>query len=254
MNLYLDVHGETVSERFDSHCENGQEVLTAAESGFIHCPVWTDLPTVAEIIDLANNQREHYIRLPCLIGMDLRWQQGPSQIHALSDDALRCMVAFQLTYGAGNTPNWFTHLVVEYPTLVAEVLIDYAGAALKTKQLHIDSIYQLEHDPDYRMVAIIAVPVILKHFPVRSKANHLRYLEYLLKAALCYHIDQLPMLLKKKMALKSIDVAQKVYWLTVGMLFDPGQYEPALWQYIGKSGSSLLHMGDRVKIRHKSQI
>lgn len=241
-NHYIDIRGESPSERFDNYCENGQEVLTAAESGFLHCPVRTDLPTVAEIIGLAINQREHYIRMPCLIGMELRWQQGSSQIHSLSDDALRCMVAFRLTYGADNTPDWFTHLVVEHPTLVAEVLIDYAGAVLKTQQLHIDSIYQFEHDPDYRMVALIAVPIILKHFPVRSRADHLRHLEYLLKAALRYHIDQLPMLLKKKMALKSIDVAQKIYWLTAGMLFDPGQYEATLWQYIGKSWTRAKHL------------
>jgi len=74
----------------------------------------TDLPTVAQIIDLAINQREHYIRLPCLAGMELRWRQGPSAIHSLSDDALRRMLAFRLTYGADNTPDWFTHLIDQY--------------------------------------------------------------------------------------------------------------------------------------------
>lgn len=242
MNLYLDVHGETVSERFDSYCENGQELLTAAESGFLHCPVRTDLPTVAEIIDLANNQREHYIRLPCLIGMDLRWRQGPSQIHSLSNDVLRCMVVFRLTYGAGNTPDWFTHLVGERPALVAKALTGYVSSSLKTKQLHIDSIYQLEHDPNYRMVAIIAVPIILKNFPVRSRTDHLRYLEYLLKAALRYRIDQLPSLLKRKMALKGMNVSQKVYWLAAGMLSNPEKYETDLWRYIGKSWTRAKHL------------
>ncbi len=229
-----DTHGETPAERFNDYCENGPELLLAAESGFVYCVTKPDLPEVSEIIQIAMKWQEHPIRLPCLVGMELRWRQEPGTVDSLSDDVLSRMVAFQLTY-SGETPKWLTHLVSARPALVAEVLIDYASAMLRSNQRHIDFIYQLERDPAYRDVAVRAVPSLLKTFPVRSKTEHANYLENLLRAALRYRVDELPALLEKKISSKSMDATQKTYWLTTGMLLSPDQYEEPLLEYIGKS-------------------
>jgi hypothetical protein len=242
MNHYSNTRGETPEERFDSYCENGEEVLRAAEDGFFLCTLRDDLPSVAEIIDLSTKRREHYIRKPCLIGMELRWQRGTSFVDTLSDDCLRRMLAFRLTYGADNTPEWFTHLVQIRPALVAEVLVNYAFATLKARQDFVSGIYPLAHDPVYRGVAEFAVFPLLGNFPIRAKSTQLSQLEYLLKAALRYSVDQLVELIDKKLAAKGMDVAQKVYWLTSAMLLNPPQYESALWQYIGKSWVRANHL------------
>lgn len=235
MDHYTDTHGETPAERFDSYCEHGDEVLKAAEAGFLLCPLRSDLPSVAEIIDLSIKRREHFIRKPCLVGMELRWRQGASFVNALPDDCLRRMLAFRLTYGADNTPEWFTYLVQTRPTLVAEVLVDYAGATLKARQDYISETYSLATDPSYRSVAELAVPELLAGFPVRAKSTQLSHLERLLKAAMRYTVQKLAGMIEKKLAAKGMDVAQKVYWLTVAMLLDPAKYEPQLWQYVGKN-------------------
>ncbi|MBK8889719.1 MAG: hypothetical protein IPN75_04645 [Dechloromonas sp.] len=242
MNHYSDTRGETPAERFDSYCKNGGEVLKAAEAGFFLCPLRDNLPRVAEIVDLSTQRREHYIRKPCLIGMELRWQRGPSFVDTLSDDCLRRMLAFRLTYGADNTPEWFTHLVQVRPALVAEVLVEYAGATLKARQDFVYGIYPLAHDPIYRVVAESAVVPLLEKFPVRSQSTQLSQLEYLLKAALRYSAEHLTGLIYKKLAAKGMDVAQKVYWLTTAMLLNPPQYESVLWQYIGKSWVRANHL------------
>lgn len=242
MNHYSNTRGETPAERFDSYCENGEEVLRAAEDGFLLCPLRDDLPSIAEIIDLSTKRREHYIRKPCLIGMELRWQRGASFVDTLSDDCLRRMLAFHMTYGANNTPGWFTHLVQVRPALVAEVLVEYASATLKARQDFVSGIYPLAHDPIYRGVAEFAVFPLLRNFPIRSKSTQLSQLEYLLKAALRYSVDQLAELIDNKLAAKGMDVAQKVYWLTSAMLLNPPKYESALWQYIGKSWVRANHL------------
>lgn len=237
LNHYTDTRGETPLERFDSYCENGAEVLSAAESGFRHCPQRDDLPAVAEIIDLSTKQRQHLIRQPCLVGMELRWRDGAEAIDALSDGILRRMLAFRLTYGADNTPDWFTYLAKNRPALVAGVLTDYASATLKSGKDFVDGIYPLAHDPVYGAVAGIAAPQLLERFPLRCKSGQLNHLEYLLKAALRYSREALASLVAKKTVTKSIDVAQKMYWLTAAMLLDPEKYEAALWAYIGNSSS-----------------
>lgn len=243
MDHYTDTHGKTPAERFDSYCENGGEVLNAAEAGFSLCPLRDNLPSVAEIIDISIKRREHYsISWPCLIGMELRWQQGASLVDELSDDCLRRMIAFRLTYGADSTPEWFTHLVRTRPSLVADVLIEYAGARLKARQDSVSGIYPLVHDAEYRGVAERAVLSLLAAFPVRAKSTQLSNLENLLKAALRYAVEGLAELIDKKLTVKGMDVAQKVYWLTAAMLLDPPKYETILWQYIGRNWIRANHL------------
>jgi len=242
MNHYSDTRGETPAERFDSYCENGDEILVAAEAGFFQCPLRDNLPSVAEIIDLSLKRQEHFIRKPCLIGMELRWRQNSALVDTLSDDSLRRMVAFRLTYGADNTPDWYTHLVQMRPALVAEVLVDYAGATLKARQDYISGTYSLASDPVYRGVAELAVPPLLANFPVRAKSTQLPHLEHMLKAALHYLAEQLGRLIDKKLGVKGMDVAQKVYWLTTAMLLDPPKYELLLWQYIGRNWIRANHL------------
>lgn len=237
LDQYTDTRGETPLERYDSYCENGAEVLSAAESGFRRCPQRNDLSAVSEIIDLSTKQREHFIRRPCLVGMELRWRDGAEAVDALTEDILRRMLAFRLTYGAEKTPDWFTYLAKTRPVLVAGVLADYASATLKSGKDFVDGIYPLAHDPDYSAVAGIAAPLLLERFPLRSKSGQLSHLEHLLKAALRYSRQALAALVEKKIRTKSVDVAQKVYWLTAAMLLDPEKYEAALWAYIGKSSS-----------------
>lgn len=242
MNHYSDTHGDTPAERFDSYCDHGEEVLKAAEAGFLLCPLRNDLPSIAEIIDLSIKQREHYIRKPCLVGMDLRWRQDAALIDELTDDNLRRMLAFRMTYGADNTPGWFTHLVNSRPTLVAEVLIDYASATLKARRDYLSETYALATDPDYRCVAELVVPKLLAAFPIRAKATQLSHLERLLKAAMRYTMPQLVGMIDGKLAAKGMDVAQKVYWLTTALLLDSPKYEPLLWQYIGKNWIRANHL------------
>ena len=237
MDLYSDTHGATPAERFESYCENGQEILAMAEAGFRRCPLRDDLPTVEDIVDLAIKQQEHFIRRPCLVGMELRWRDGAEEVDALPEETLRHMVVFRLTDGTGNTPDWFVYLVRQHPNLVAGVLIDYASATLKAGKDHVDSLYELEHVPAYQAVAHIAAPALLASFPLRARIGQLHHLENLLKATLRHAPGQLPALIERKLSMKGMDAAQKVYWLATASLLDPQQYEAELWRYVGKSES-----------------
>jgi hypothetical protein len=174
--------------------------------------------------------------------MKLRWFDSEAGIDSLPKETLRRMLAFRLTDGTDKPPDWFIHLVRQRPALVAEVLSLYAGATLKAGQDFVDSIFPLEHDADYRDVAIVAVPRLLKAFPLRARSGQLHHLKNLLKAALRYIPEQLPALVENKLSKKSLDVMQKVYWLAAAMLLDPGQYEALLWTHIGKSEVRANHL------------
>lgn len=242
-NRFIDIEGETVAERFDNFCENGMDVLSAVEVGFKLCPERNKLPTVDEIIDANISQKEHLIRLPCLIGMELRWQQDPKEIVCLSDENLRRMIAFRLTDGNGSISDWFTHLAQERPTLFADVLIGYAAATLKAGQDFVNSIASLQYDPQYRAVAEIAVPRLLEAFPIRARSSQLRHLGDLLKTALLHVSGCLPTLVERKTTMKGMDNAQKVYWFATATLIGQ-KLESALWDYIGNSEVRANHLSE----------
>lgn len=225
----------TISERFDNFCENGPDVLAAAEAGFRLCPQRTDLPTVDEIINLKIKDRRHFISLPCLIGMELYWQEDPEQIDHISDDTLRQMIAFCLADGSGNSREWFTHLAQERSALFSSVLIDYMGKTWKAGRDVMNIIYLLERDPRYHAVVNIAVSRLLEVFPVRARLDQLHNLERLQKIALHYIPESLATLIEKKTAMKGMDKPQKVYWLATATLLDSDRNKAALWDYIGKS-------------------
>lgn len=242
LNHFTNVPGDTPAERFDRYCDNGAEALSAAEYGFRLCPLRPDLPAVADIIDLSTQRKEHLIRRPCLLGMELRWRDGTAAVDTLGEDILRRMIAFRLTYGADSTPAWFLHLVETRPHVVADVLVDYADATFRSKSDFVDGLYALAHDPSYGAVARSAVPHLLERFPLRCRSGQLNHLEYLLKAALRHAPEPLAELVAKKSATRSMDAAQKVYWLATGMLLSPARYEKALWDYIGKSPARANHL------------
>ena len=234
-DLYTDTHGATPAERFNSYCENGAEVLAMAEAGFRRCPLRADLPTIQEIVDLSIQQREHFIRRPCLVGMELRWRDGAGEVDALPEDVLWQMLSFRLTDGIGNTPEWFTHLVRQRPEWVADTLVAYAAPSLKAGKEFISGMYPLARDPDYRLVAQLAAPRLLETFPVRVPSRLLQHLEYLLKATLRHAPEKLPALIEQKLLKKALDASQKVYWLATATLLDAPRYEAGLWHHVGKS-------------------
>lgn len=234
LGQFPDIQGDTPLARFECYCENADQVLTAAEAGFLNCPLRDDLPQIAEIIELRTRKHGHFVRAPSLIGMDLRWQEDPALLLALSDKQLQKMAAFWLTYNIGEVPAWFRFLVREQPLLLAEVYVNYVVAMLKARREGIAGLHSLAKDHEFEHLARLTLPRLLTTFPVKANNQQLFTLESLLKAAL-NHAIALPDLIEKKLALKSMDSPQKVCWLTTGMLLDAGQYEQRLWEYIGKS-------------------
>ncbi|MBL8424327.1 MAG: hypothetical protein JNK06_12670 [Candidatus Accumulibacter phosphatis] len=152
------------------------------------------------------------------------------------------MIAFRLTDGTDDTPEWFLYLVQQQPSLVAAVLLAYASRTLNAGKAYVDGIFALAHEPQYQLVATVAVPPLLAEFPVPAAAEQLQYLAHLLKAALQYLPDCLPPLLAQKTANKRMDATQKVYWYATGMLLDAGSWEDALWNCIARSETRVGHL------------
>lgn len=240
-DLYADIHGDTPLERFTSYCDNGPEVLAAAEIGFRRAPLRKDVDDVKKIIALRTKDEWTPLTLACLIGMNLRWQDDPANILELSDTQLARMAAIWLTCDVGDTPPWYRFLLRNKAQLLADVLVDYVKAMLKAGKEGIAEIHALAKDDDHRQLAELCLPRLLKAFPLRANERQLHILETLLKTGLKRGIALTPVI-EEKLWRKSMEAPQRIYWLTAGMLQNPAQYEARAWEYIGDSWERANHL------------
>lgn len=241
---HYEIDGETPRERLVSFLGEDEELIEAAYAGFRRALDRGDLPSVAEIVELESKGHMHLIRQPCLAGMKELHESDPEAALQLDDEVLRKLLAFRLTWGIGEDDEWFAALVRMRPALVAEVLIAYALPLLRKGKEHLQGIWPLAHDSDYAAVARLALPDILKRFPLRAKNQLLRSaLDPLLKAALC-HLQRpaLATIVSARLAQVSMSAAQRVYWLACGLMISPADYEMALAAHIGASNNLRAHL------------
>lgn len=232
-----EVSGKTPRERLKNFLGGDVELVVAAYSGFRRALDRNDLPTISEIVELELKGRMHYLRTACLVGMEELYQTDPVGALRLADEVLLRLLVFRLTYDVGNEPPWFSALVQQRPALVEEALLAYAIPMLRKGKEYIAGLHPLAHNDAYAEVAKIALPNLLENFPLRTRKLRLsNALDPLLKGALHYLDRQvLAPLIARKVAIKSMDAAQRVYWLSCGLLLAPDVYEAQLFQYIGKS-------------------
>lgn len=244
-----DVPGKTLEERFNNYCDNGQEILAATDTGLRFCPKRSDLPTVSRIISSNLARKQYYISYPCLVGMELRWEESVSKIETLSDEILRRMIAFRLVCHHDSTPDWFAYLVKTRPDLVADVLVTYTIKNLNCGSDYLECIPELERNPDYHDVAILSLPLILEEFPISAPVGQLYYLKNLLKATLHCIPDFLRSIIEAKLKIDDMEATQKLYWYAIAALLDPHQYEDTLLQYIGYSETYALDLDGFLRYR-----
>lgn len=253
LRQHLDIESETPRERLSEFLGRDEELITAAYTGFRRCLDRDDLPSVAEIVDLEAKGRMHFIRQPCLAGMEELYGSDPDAALRLDDDVLRKLLVFRLTWIAEKDSEWFEALVKVRPALVAEVLVAYALPLLRKGHEHLHGIWQLAYDDDYAAVARVALPELLAGFPLRAKAKLLsNSLDPLLRAGL-RHLDRsvLAAIVAARLAQGSMSAAQRVVWLACGLAISPHEYEAPLAAHIGRSKALRGHLAAFLRDRER---
>jgi len=240
---YSNISGETGYERLADFLGQDENLINAVKKGMRQVFERSDLPQTSEIFSLATQQREHYIRLPFLNCMEALYQENASMLDSLSDDLATKALAFWYTYSAGSEPAWVKPLSFSRPVLAANIFIEYVSAMLVAKVQHIHGVYQLAHDPEYHEIAKLAAIPLLKIYPVRANKQQTSTFEYLLKAAIRHGAkNKLLALITEKLKLKSLDIAQHVYWLATGLIVAPSQYESMVRKYVSGNATRINYL------------
>ena len=195
----------------------------------------TDVPGSEEIVGAAGESRTYYIALPFLAGMDEIERVDPDQLLLLPENQKRKALAFYFCtpIGRAQDAGWYEDWLKGCPQVVADVVAQYAKAAIHKGEEHIPCLYSLAHQRSHSEVAREASLTLLRGFPVRCGSKQLLALDYLLWAAL-QHADRVSLqeLVSRKLSLKSMNVAQRVHWLSAGLVVAPDLYSQALEDFV----------------------
>ena len=203
-----------------------------------------DVPDVEEILGLKKKGHIHYLGLPFLAGLAEVERTSPEDPAQWDDDRIRKAIAFYYsTPHANYRPEWYQRLLAARPEIVAEVQVPFAASELRSGRTNIYKLGELAHDPEHAQVARYASLPLLKSFPIRCKLEQIEHLGHLLWAALQYaDRSSLQELIEKKLSRTSMNDAQRVYWLTVGVIVSPGEYEDCLRDFVQVRKSRIRHL------------
>ena len=243
-NGFSDVVGESPTERLQYLLGPDHDLLVAALAGLrgaIHRP---DLPTWTEVSKLAAEERTHYLAYPFMAGLQELSGVAETSDCQLGDSQTRLALSVHFALprmreadDSKHPPRWLRTCLAREPDTVAEVWSHCARARLARGERYLPDTGRLAREPEYASLAQAASVSLLRAFPVRCRSGQLPILSSLLEAAIAHGgTTQLLELTETKLAYRSMNSGQRVYWLTAGLLVRPVAYGDRLESYVsGKS-------------------
>ncbi len=231
--------------------DSDERLVSAALSGFKRVLERDDLPDLDQIVQLDEAGRRSLFAFPVLAGLAEGDRTGEGGCRRLTDDGIRRAVGFYYIsphlpvrdsldgwYYPAAVPAWHGGLVGSRPELVAESLVAVHASKIRRKINYATHLAVIARDTKHRELARLAVPSLLRTFPVRCTRPQLSALRYLLWASVRYMPDELVSWAGKKLARQSMDVAQRALWLGAGMMASPEQYLAEAMEFVREDSTA----------------
>ena len=227
----------------------GSGAVNAAMHGLRGVIDRDDLPSVREIIRLARKQREHYLGLPLLAGLEEGEASSPGFLWSKANSRVRACVACYHCwapdlYGSDNgRPAWYQGLLDSHPGIVAEVAVQCAAAALRKEGFVSQEFWDIANDEKHGAVARAATLDLLRVFPTRCRLRHLWTLDGLLWGAIGLGAQaELLDLAERKLSKTSMNAGQRVRWLGMRLICSPERYRAPIAEFLGGKERRVRHL------------
>lgn len=249
---FSDIRGNSPEERVQDFLGGSIEEAKASIKGLEATLTRNDLPEAEAILKAGLDGGAHYIRHACLLGASLAFARDPNSALSWPDSLARKLVAFWLTEGFGEQPDWFSILGASRPALVAPILENYAVQKIRRRaETNVAGLWLLAKEDRLADIARLVVPRLLRAFPIRANENQLRILNGELLPAALRHIDEseLKQLIAARKALKSLDLPQRIAYLVAGLGFDGQHSSGELLELVGNNQSRAAHLGRALELQ-----
>ena len=247
---FIDVGGESPQERFRDLAGNDETLARNALDGLCRSTHRNDLPGAAEIARLGAQNWFHYLALPFMAGLGGKTvPSAPCHGVGMTEDQMRLGLAIHFAdpnYSSMQlTPGWLDAVREAHPDLVADVLVECARPLLRKGGDLTSHFFDLARSPGHSEVARLAWEPSLKAFPTRCTKSQLAGLSFLLQAALRHgDVSRFLAVVHAKLARRSMNMSQRVYWLAAGLLVSPDTYLDELRASVAGSERRVRHLAE----------
>ncbi len=207
-----------------------------------------DLPSVRDIVRLANKQREHFLGLPLLACLEEAERSSPGFLRSKANGRVRTCVACyhcgesDLSESGNERPAWYQGLLDSSPGIVSEVAVHCAAAALRGRGWVSQQFWDIAHDETHAAVARAATLDLLKVFPTRCRNRQLWALDELLWGAIGRGAEaELLDLARRKLSRTGMNVGQRVRWLGVGLICSPETCREPVTEFLEGGKNRVRH-------------
>ena len=244
---FIDVQGDTPRQRLEDLLGDDDRLIDSVLQAFRRAIRRKDTPSPIEIMKMGAQNRFHMLSLPIAAGLEELFHERQFLEDVLSDDelslALTTYFTLPLSPYIGRHPGWYKPLLRTRPNLVGSVLIGSTQHRARSGKSPWTGLYDLALDPDHTAVARIALLPVLGMFPTRCTRQQLSDLGVLIGASLLHCDDEAVLkLVEKKLARRSMNVGQRVYWLAAGFLLSSEGYTKRLVTYVSMSERRIRHL------------
>lgn len=225
----------------------GDRRLADAVMTALRDALWRDdLPSVAETMSLHAQSQMPYLAYPVQASMHLR-ADGPEPSSPLDDSRKQQALTLYYCFPLGREETqrcrdrWFR----KNPDLVLEVLHRCAVAALRTGDESLPVVGELDRLRGRDDLVSDARLRLLDAFPTRITKHQIPHFDYLLGKVLdSSDSAALGVIAERKLALKSLNVAQRVRWMTVAAMLAGEKQTGRLRDYVSGNERRLRHLAE----------
>ena len=220
---YIDVEGDTPRDRLLNLLEGDVQLVDTVIAAFRLTTIRSDLPDESEIVQLAAASKVHYLSCPFMAGLE---ELDPTELEE-RQMRLALTIHFERLRPLGKM-EWYSSIVSHRPDLVADILVRTVRQSWTQKVADHPSLFELADDK-HAAVATLAIPQLLRSFPPRATSRQLPVLKHILRAAIRHcPAKELVQVINRKLAIRSMNVAQRIYWCCAGLLSEPAVFTSRL--------------------------
>ena len=244
----IRVEGNNSRDRLHSLLGEDTDLLDTVLAALRDSISRRDVPDDAEIIQLRANNQMSLLERPFLAGLEELSE--PDKEPPLNNMQMRQAIAFYYTsvtlrYYRGDKPHWHQWLLAHHPDLVSDVLIAFVRSELRSGREHFPEACKLAFSKEHEEVARRVSLTLLELFPVRCTLPQLGLLNALLIAALLHcESEAFEKLIKHKLSLPSMNIAQRIYWLAAGFFASPASYRETLKTSVSDHEQRIRHLAE----------
>lgn len=238
-----EAKGETPIDRLKDFLGNDAGLVSHALAALWATPTRADLPSAKKVLASFLNKKEWLLGAPLLVGLERAYETDPRALLAYPESTLKVGAMVSFVRPSGQKLLWRGYLAENRPKLYADVFAEYAVAALKAGDRSLNGVHDIASEAPYVAAARIAIPIVLDKFPRNALVDQLFDLERFIKGLLSIADarDALA-LVRAKLALKTLDVGQRTYWLGAGLLLVPHKFEKTIRKYVAQNEVRIGHL------------